>query len=297
MPHYGIGERISNKDSPRPRQLWEGCVQANQKLISSLREDTNSAWLYEHTKSEAAKGRMMQPEPMSEELLQGHLYHPRFVVEQFRVDGSKKCHAIGHLSWSLDHGGKIDSLNGQFVAMDKITHDTLDQLCDEVHWFVDWFDMLPHLFKVDVDSAYRRLPILPSHKRFCGVAFRHEGQERKHMNVVFQIFGKSLSRQVYGSCHNACPLGTVGSIIAWERIGSAILHIARVRTTKYQTVHEDNMSCSVLSQTPSVSVHRRLLWSVEVRLDSACPPNPSPTMLFVLQAGICTTCDAEDREA
>ena len=37
-----------------------------------------------------------------------------------------------------------------------------------------------------------------------------------------------LYSKAYVSQHSACPFGAVGSVHAWERIGAAICHIARV---------------------------------------------------------------------
>eukprot|EP00973_Karenia_brevis_P041234 5704258-Karenia_brevis.AAC.1 len=63
--------------------------------------------------------------------------------------------------------------------------------------------MCPGLFKLDIDSAFRRLPVHPRHRWACAVAFRRRGQ-------------------VFAAQHRACPLGAVGSVVAWERIGAAL---------------------------------------------------------------------------
>ena len=38
----------------------------------------------------------------------------------------------------------------------------------------------------------------------------------------------SLRVEVYCSVHLACPFGAVASIAAWERLGAAVAHVARV---------------------------------------------------------------------
>ena len=63
--------------------------------------------------------------------------------------------------------------------------------------------------QADVDAAFRRIPIAKEHRWACGVAFMVDGQ-------------------VMVSQHAACPFGAVASVHAWERVGAAITHIARV---------------------------------------------------------------------
>jgi hypothetical protein len=63
--------------------------------------------------------------------------------------------------------------------------------------------------QADVDAAFRRIPIAKEHRWACGVAFVVDGQ-------------------VMVSQHAACPFGAVASVHAWERVGAAITHIARV---------------------------------------------------------------------
>eukprot|EP00973_Karenia_brevis_P053115 7383678-Karenia_brevis.AAC.1 len=59
-----------------------------------------------------------------------------------------------------------------------------------------------------IDNAFRRVPVAPEHRKFCGIAFMHQ-------------------KRVFSAVHFSCPLGTIGAVLAWERVGAAILHIAR----------------------------------------------------------------------
>ena len=67
---------------------------------------------------------------------------------------------------------------------------------------------VPSLFKADVDSAFRRIPIAPEHRWAAGVAFKVNGQ-------------------VHKSEHWAMPFGAVSSVFAWERIGGLLCHLGR----------------------------------------------------------------------
>ena len=63
---------------------------------------------------------------------------------------------------------------------------------------------VPGLIKVDVDSAFRRVPLLPEHRWAAAVAFL-------------------VAREALASFHYAMPFGAVGSVHAWERVGAFLL--------------------------------------------------------------------------
>ena len=67
----------------------------------------------------------------------------------------------------------------------------------------------PSLFKADVDSAFRRIPVKPEERWMCGIAFMVDGE-------------------VWWAQHLACPFGAVGSVHGWERVGAAAAHVARL---------------------------------------------------------------------
>ena len=66
----------------------------------------------------------------------------------------------------------------------------------------------PGLWKADIDSVFRRVPVAADQRWTCGVAFMYMAQ-------------------VLVAQHFACPFGAVGAVHAWERVGAAIAHIAR----------------------------------------------------------------------
>ena len=64
------------------------------------------------------------------------------------------------------------------------------------------------LYKADIDSAYRRVPILPEHRRFARIMFSVEGQ-------------------VMVSTHITMMFGSVASVHAWHRVASLLRSVAR----------------------------------------------------------------------
>ena len=87
-------------------------------------------------------------------------------------------------------------------------HDTLDALVDAMRMHVKMCGTVPAILKVDIDSAFRRVPLRPSDRWAAGVAFK-------------------VDQEVYVSRHAACPFGAVASVHNWERIGAGVCFIAR----------------------------------------------------------------------
>ena len=59
------------------------------------------------------------------------------------------------------------------------------------------------LWKADIDSAFRRVPLCPQQRQFATVAFKHKGE-------------------VLAYVHNAMPFGAIASVHAWDRIGISL---------------------------------------------------------------------------
>ena len=67
---------------------------------------------------------------------------------------------------------------------------------------------MPWLWKLDVDSAYRRLPLACCDQWAAWSAFRY-------------------MEQIFVSMHLACPFGATASVQAWQRIAAAVTFLAR----------------------------------------------------------------------
>ena len=169
--------------------LQSGCGQSNQALLQRLRQDEYAVELLEITRADAAKGRLTSPVPAREFDLENVRLHPRFAATKRKADGSVKIRAVDHFSWS--EGGKAESVNGHTHPCEKFMHETLDHLASVMALFVSvvkvmcrvsvhaWLSAvtcfshqeIPGLWKADVDSAFRRIPVRPEHRWACGIVF------------------------------------------------------------------------------------------------------------------------------
>ena len=135
--------------------------------------------------------------------------HPRFGVSQSNGDGGINVTPIDNFSWSASHLGKQASVNGYMAPQEKLSHETLDDLARIMEEVAAKTGCVPGIWKADIDSAFRRLPICAKHRWVSGFSFKQGGD-------------------VWISQHHACPFGAIASVHAWERIGEAIAKIAWV---------------------------------------------------------------------
>ena len=175
LDRSGIGEPVEVDHVNSVAELYAGCARSNDVLLRQLKEDTHALPLWEATCKDANLGRLSHPAAVADCEWDRVLLHPRFAVSQVKPDGSTKLRAVDHLSWSAGRH-KADSVNGCTAPSEKMKHDTLDALAIGMSVFVDTVREVPGLFKADVDSAYRRVPIRPEHRWACGVAFRVKEQ-------------------------------------------------------------------------------------------------------------------------
>ena len=89
-----------------------------------------------------------------------------------------------------------------------MTTDGLDHLFAVMQRVWMDFGVVLHPFKEDIDSAYRCVPVVPEHRWAAHVAFKH--------GDTVQVAG-----------HLAMPFGASSSVYAWDRVGSAFVHIIR----------------------------------------------------------------------
>ena len=72
--------------------------------------------------------------------------------------------------------------------------------------------------KVDIASAYRRVPIKAEHRKLSWIAFK-------------------IDEQMMASRHNALCFGSTGSVYGWNRVGMflthLILHILKLPTGRW----------------------------------------------------------------
>ena len=198
--------------------LKDDCLRSNHRLVPGLKTDKFAAELFELTCADAALGRMSYPVSVADFELDAVRAHPRFSVDQgVKQDGKRKIRAVDNLSWCAIEGGhhrmskkrlREGSINGHCAAHESVKHDHVDDLASAMAEFIKWMKQLPSLWKADIDSAFRRIPLLPDHRWASAIAFLHLGQ-------------------VIMSTHAACPFGATSSVHAWERIGALLCTLAR----------------------------------------------------------------------
>ena len=166
---------------------------------------------------------------------------PRFgVVQGVKEDGEEKVRPVDNFSWAPKLGAsckrkradvKASSVNGHSACGSKVGHDHLDDLWAAMCLFVTLFGVVsslsllgcpaqrhsasctfsrqaPWLWKADIDSAFRRVPITSRHKWAAGIAYRLQGR-------------------VWTAVHQAMPFGATSSVEAWHRVGDLLTTIAR----------------------------------------------------------------------
>jgi hypothetical protein len=84
----------------------------------------------------------------------------------------------------------------------------LDDLINFCRKMVLLLGVVPALFKADIASAFRRIPLMPEHVWAAGIMYRHAGR-------------------IWTSVHKSCPFGAKASVLNWERVGRFLCTVAR----------------------------------------------------------------------
>ena len=140
--------------------------------------------------------------------------HPRFGVEQGkRPDGTVKVRSVDNYSWHAGHRRckrrrKEASVNGHCLLTEKITHDHVDDIVAGMASLQRQSGVLPWLWKLDIDSAYRRVPLASCDQWASWISFR-------------------FMEQVFVAMQLACPFGATSSVQAWQRIAAAVTFLGR----------------------------------------------------------------------
>ena len=151
--------------------------------------------MLEITVADAKLGRMTMPRIWSGKASEEFLYARRFAVVQ-----NDKVRPID------DETGC--GLNGCCKPCEKYNNESLDQFMCLIESFFAESGSVPHVWKADIDAAYRRVPVRDEDRWATGTAFKH---------------GDSI----WLAEHLATPFGSIGSVYAWYRIGACIATLAR----------------------------------------------------------------------
>jgi hypothetical protein len=139
------------------RLLRARCSEQNRNLLDSLSVDQHSDTLVWQMEKDARAERMTEPQDVLSLDLECIVLARRFGVEQgVGGDGLPKVRAVD------DESG--NQVNSFCEPTEKLHNDRCDKLARLVALFVSLCGVLPWLFKCDVDSAFRRIPVRKSHR-------------------------------------------------------------------------------------------------------------------------------------
>ena len=146
-------------------ELWTTAEVHNTQLLASLRLDKHADFLEQLTISDAESGRVSHPQNAAGVDLSKIRAVRKFSKEQgVKSDGAMKLQAVDDENDSGNNGcvlpkskmttDSVDKLSALALELDRLTGQTQQSL-----------------WKADVDSAFRRIPILPGHRSLAWVAY------------------------------------------------------------------------------------------------------------------------------
>ena len=221
MQRCGMGSVIEHSESVRDAEgLWQDTRRSNEILTSEMRDDEHEDELHRLVLKDEAQGWMSYPVEASEEehvfvrAVPGH-----GIAQGLKPDGSTKVRAVFNFSWCAPEQdsdtkrlprkvAKARSINGCTRLPEKLSHDHIDDLIRFCKEMVKEMGIVPALFKADIASAFRRIPLAPEHQWAAGVMYCHHGRVLK-------------------SVHKSCPFGATSSVHNWERVGRFLRTVAR----------------------------------------------------------------------
>ena len=176
-------------------ELAAGCQEQNESLRCSLKEDALSRASMQSCLDDVVLGRMRKHTDWEQQSLpQDAIVTPRFSIEQgVRKDGSVKHRPIDDFTRSR--------CNSATIPTERLRYDSLDTFLGALQQAHGSYEDELALFKVDIDAAFRRVPIMPEHRRFAWVGFL--------------LWGRAHAFQ-----HLSMPFGAIAAVHSWDRIGS-----------------------------------------------------------------------------
>ena len=169
--------------------LWSRRDSINKTILGELRESDLDTEVMRLTQEEAVLGRVAEPQKVINGQVKDLVCH-RFGVQQ----GDKpRC---------IDNGTS-NGANPCTGTSERIREHRLNYWYAIVAMLVTFGFLDLTTCKVDVNAAFRRVPILPAHRWAAG--------------FVFWFMGAAWT-----STHYAAPFGFKGSVYAWERVSNAL---------------------------------------------------------------------------
>jgi hypothetical protein len=168
--------------------------------LKGLRIDAHAGKLLGIAQADAKLGRMSKPVLLTPSVFlqqdnANRCYSKAFTVEQgLKEDGELKVRAVYNFTGS--------GVNEATVPTEKLKCDALDALLALIKEAGEAMGVQLEMWKADIDSAFRRLPVKAAHRDLAWVAWR---VDEKRMAIAR---------------HFAMPFGAIASVHYWDRIGS-----------------------------------------------------------------------------
>ena len=228
LPVSGNGTMIQ-KQEHRPIECLRRCAGKNNvALINRIKEDQFADEILAQTQLDIRLGRMTEISPCEQIDLNSICISPRFAVEQgIKPCGKRKIRCVDSCT--------VSGLNPSTEATERLAPDNLDELFEVMRRFWQASGMIPHLLKVDIASAFRRVPLLPADRWAAYIAFKRK-------------------EEVFVAGHLSMPSGASSSVFAWDRVGAAIVRIIRVLSKIPLLRYVDDM---FTADWPACVVHSR----------------------------------------
>ena len=184
LPQSGCGVPAVFPEPESIDSLWGECRVRNEALLANLAPDTHAQRLLDELRAEADKGLVKGPLPVGEVDLDRSLLAKRFSVEQGRQsDGSIKIRAVDD--------ERRSGTNARAQPTERLSCDGVDFLLAMASFLASLGQDSLSLWKADIKSAYRRVPVCPEQKWLLW--------------VVVMVGG-----DVWAARHNAMPFGCTG---------------------------------------------------------------------------------------
>jgi len=163
LPVTGNGTLKEFRCSHTLEELRANAPESNRQLIASLREDEHALSLYESCVKDAKLGRMTHPQPCGMDGPEGKILSPRhgvllvavvqslLFVDRFAVVQGEKIRPIDDMSRS--------GINGACQPGEKLSYDGIDMLLGAAAKFIKETNVVPMIWKADIDAAFRRIPL------------------------------------------------------------------------------------------------------------------------------------------
>ena len=200
LPQSGLLEKVPEKGEALPiESLLTNAAFKNCDMLSKLKPEKHGEHLLKEILSDVEKGRMTKPQEVEGMDLRDIVLSKRFGLEQgTKSDGSAKIRAVDDCTGS--------NLNSNVTKTERMICDGVDKAILIAQWFDANGQHDLAMGKVDIKSAYRRVPIKVEHRKLSWIAFK-------------------IDMKTYVSRHNALCFGSTGSVYGWNRVGMFLTHI------------------------------------------------------------------------